>query len=267
MIGSAQVVHLVRDANGIEPFADFLDSYRRHPAGIEHELVLLFKGFRPERDASPYLERAAGLGARALYVEDRGLDLTAYRWALENLDAPHVCFLNSFSRIQCADWLARLAGPLAEQSVGMTGASGTFESMLSSAPRWLKPLRRRSFPPFPNPHLRSNAFMLAGPLALALGWRPPRHKREAWALESGKRSLTRQVLERGLAVLVMGCDGIAYPPERWRESATFRAGAQRNLLVADKRTEQYAEADPEFKRQLERMAWGSPESSPLAAPS
>jgi hypothetical protein len=266
-MGSVQVVHLVRAGNGIEPFADFLDSYRCHPAGMEHELVLLFKGFRSKRDVSPYLERAAGLDARALYTEDRGFDLSAYRRALENLDAPHVCFLNSFSRILYAEWLARLAGPLAEEDVGMTGASGTFESMLSSAPRWLKPLRRRSFPPFPNPHLRSNAFLLARSLALALGWNSLRYKHDAWALESGKRSLTRQVLERGLLVLVMGRDGIAYEPERWRESATFRSGEQRNLLVADKRTEQYAEADAGFKRQLERMAWGSPESSQRAPPS
>lgn len=60
-----------------------------------------------------------------------------------------------------------------------------------------------------------------------------------------------------MKVLVVGRDGVAYPPERWRESATFRSGDQRNLLIADNRTEQYAAADPRFKRTLEEMAWGS----------
>ena len=55
---------------------------------------------------------------------------------------------------------------------------------------------------------------------------------------------------------VVGRDGVAYPSERWRESATFRSGGQRNLLIADNRTFQYEQADPAFKNTLERMAWG-----------
>src|SRR5665213_1673531 len=46
------VVHLVRAANGIEPFRAFLESYVRHPAGLQHELVLLFKGFSSDREAA-----------------------------------------------------------------------------------------------------------------------------------------------------------------------------------------------------------------------
>jgi hypothetical protein len=52
-MSSVQVVHLVRAINGIEPFADLLDSHRRHPAGIEHQLVL----------ADPHVR--LGLGQRA----------------------------------------------------------------------------------------------------------------------------------------------------------------------------------------------------------
>ncbi len=42
------VIHLVRQANGLPAFRAFLDSYRRHPAGIAHQLVLLCKGFTDE---------------------------------------------------------------------------------------------------------------------------------------------------------------------------------------------------------------------------
>jgi hypothetical protein len=104
--------------------------------------------------------------------------------------------------------------------------------------------------------LRTNGFMLDRELMLDLDWPLPRSKLEALALESGSRSISRQVWERGLDVRVVGCDGVAYPAERWRESATFRSGAQRNLLIADNRTLQYEEADPAFKDTLERMAWG-----------
>jgi hypothetical protein len=76
------------------------------------------------------------------------------------------------------------------------------------------------------------------------------------ALESGRGSISNQIWERGKKVLVVGRNGVAYPPESWRASATFRSGDQRNLLIADNRTEQYAAADPCFKRRLELMAWG-----------
>ncbi len=136
------------------------------------------------------------------------------------------------------------------------GCGGSCESAYSAAPFWLRRRRGREFPPFPNPHLRTNGFMLARELMLELDWPLSRSKLEALALESGRRSISRQVWERGLDVRVVGRDGVAYPSERWRESATFRSGDQRNLLISDNRTLQYEQADAAFKSTLERMAWG-----------
>ena len=95
---------------------------------------------------------------------------------------------------------------------------------------------------------------------LSLDWETGRSKASAWALESGRRSISSQVWHSGGQVLVVGRDAVAYASERWRESGTFRSGGQRNLLVADNRTEQYANADPALRATLERMAWGSQES-------
>ena len=183
-------------------------------------------------------------------------DLAAYLLAARKVQAQRLCFLNSYSRPLAPDWLATLNAPFADPSVGMVGASGSFESAFSAAPRWLRPLRRRDFAPFPNPHLRSNAFVLDRELMLGLKWQVSRSKTTAWALESGRGSISNQIWEREMKVLVVGRDGVAYPPERWRESATFRRGDQRNLLIADNRTEQYAAADLTFKRRLEQIAWG-----------
>jgi hypothetical protein len=73
-------------------------------------------------------------------------------------------------------------------------------------------------------------------------------------LEGSRRSLTRQVQERGLETLVVGRDG-TYPPERWRESATFRSGEQANLLLADNRTRHYQEAGRVARFGLAWLAW------------
>ncbi|HEY5053830.1 MAG TPA: hypothetical protein VII45_10525, partial [Solirubrobacterales bacterium] len=109
--------------------------------------------------------------------------------------------------------------------------------------------------PFPNPHLRTNGFALDRELLLSLDWPTGLTKLGAVALEGGSRSLTRQVQERGLATVVVGRNGVAYPPERWRQSATFRAGQQANLLLADNRTRHYQEAGPLTRRGLAWLAW------------
>jgi hypothetical protein len=58
-------------------------------------------------------------------------------------------------------------------------------------------------------------------------------------------------------MLVVGRDGVAYPTERWRESATYRSGGQANLLIADNRTRQYETASPRRRLKLEQMTWGT----------
>jgi len=51
------VVHLVREANGLEPFDTFMDSYRRMDSELEHDLVLLLKGFANRSAHAAYLAR------------------------------------------------------------------------------------------------------------------------------------------------------------------------------------------------------------------
>jgi hypothetical protein len=257
------------------PFRRFLESYIRYPAGVQHELVLLFKGFGSEREAAPYMQLVDGLAVEAMFVDDEGFDLTAYGTAAERLERDSYCFLNSFSVILARDWLAPLTRWAGQPGVGMVGPTGTFESHLQGAARGgestqsLLWLRRRvavrklraHFPPFPNPHLRSNAFIADRELLLELGLERAVDKDAAHSLESGWRSITRQVLAMGLSVLVIGRDGNAYEPREWPASCTFRSGEQENLLIGDNRTEEYRLAAPAVRSTLSELAWGR--SSPL----
>ena len=81
-------------------------------------------------------------------------------------------------------------------------------------------------------------------------------KRDTYLLESGRRSITRQILERGLRAVVAGRDGRAYGVKDWAASRTYRSGEQDNLLVADRRTEDWLAASPRLRRRLSRDAWG-----------
>jgi len=93
-------------------------------------------------------------------------------------------------------------------------------------------------------------------LLLELGLESAVHKDAAHRLESGWDSVTRQIHGRGLAAVVAGRNGQAYLPEQWPHSHTFRSGNQENLLVADRRTDEYAAASPERRRVLTQLAWG-----------
>lgn len=129
--GTTAVVHLVRCQNGLGPFDAFLRSYDAHDAGVDHELVFVFKGF-PTPDAyAPYLRRAQGRHAAEVHVADDGFDIQAYRTAASDLPHARLCFLNSFSEILAPGWLAGLSRALDDEHVGAVGASGSWASLRS----------------------------------------------------------------------------------------------------------------------------------------
>jgi hypothetical protein len=256
------VVHLVWEPLGPAALQRFVASYRAHPAGADHRLAIVFKGFGDAGPGAAHLAALEGLRHETLRYDAPTLDLPAYAWSAGALDASHLCFLNSESVLLADGWLAALLEPLRDPGVGATGATGSYES-----PHSVIPLRRRRWPSFPNPHLRTNAFALARGLMREMRWPPVRTKRAAWELESGRDGFTRQVWAHGLRTLVVGRDGRAYAPAEWPRSATFRSGAQANLLVADNRTRQWEEADADLRARLSRLAWGAdPEAAAAQAP-
>jgi hypothetical protein len=252
------LVHLVWAPLGIEPFERFVSSYRAHPAGLEHRLVLVFKEFGDARRSAAWDALAEQVAHRRVDMPDPALDLAAYRRVAVGSDAARLCFTNSAAVVLADGWLAALDSALAAPGVGMAGATGSWESTYTSAPIWLRPFRRRHFGPFPNPHLRTNAFMLDRDLMLDLDWPDVgTDKLAALRLENGRRSISRQVVERGLSLVVAGRDGRVYEEPEWPASGTFRSGAQANLLVGDNRTDQFRDANPARRRELARFAWGT----------
>lgn len=231
-----------------DDFATFLASYRAYPAGHVHRLYIVFKGFA-DNAARRDGERAFdGIDFVAIDTDDRRFDLGAYADATRQVSEDVVCFLNTFSEILSPYWLAKLVRNLDSPGVGMVSATGSYESLAYI---------NRLFPPFPNPHLRSNAFAMRRGDALAMFAQfEIEDKLDCFFIESGPDSLTRQMFGRGLTCLIVGADGRGFDPDRWPTSGTSRQGTQHNLLVADNFTRQFDAAAAPFRRECEARSWG-----------
>ncbi|MHC2363017.1 glycosyltransferase family A protein [Rhizobium leguminosarum] len=339
MASKIAVLYLARLAEGFAAFEAFAETYRKHPAGELHDLVIICKGFAKPGEHAAIDAIFKGIDYKTISVpEDIGLDIHAYRAAARKIDNEYIVCLNTFSNLRAGNWLAKLWSNMSKPGVGMVGATGSFESLYSSIEAiefylwslrqparyneqlnrdftWLlrhvdpvtmrqkesKRLRirrmmgdvlrnRPSFsklqeylptvwanaighngghryfrdvPQFPNPHIRSNAFMvrrtdlLGAPL-------PDKSKFACCQFESGIHGLSITALNKGLELLVVGADGVGYPLEQWPTCRAFRSGDQSNLLVSDNQTDAFDRFSKDEKRTHLVMTWGGydPEIDP-----
>jgi hypothetical protein len=296
------VVHLVRRGTSLEPFEEFLASYDAHPAGMPHELAIVFKGFRTPSETEPHLRHAGDRVHEVVYVDDSGFDLTAYFAAAARLGRARYCFLNSYSEILVDGWLALLSSALDDPTVGVVGATGscasvrsylryhlglggTYQHILGDRtharrtlarldthrdpavdPRWLAgklttaaEMRDQAmhFESFPSPHVRTNAFMLSGEVCERISMSSLKRKVDAYRVESGRASITRQVEKLGLRAVVVSRDGVIHDQDTWPGSGVFWQRRQEGLIVADNQTRDYERGDPEIRSFLSRYAWGT----------
>jgi hypothetical protein len=111
---------------------------------------------------------------------------------------------------------------------------------------------------YPNPHIRTNAFMIERDCFLSLTHPVFSSKSAVYRFESGRKSLTNQILAKGLTAVVLGRNGDVYDIPEWKSSSTFWINDQVNLIVADNRTTDYAQGNQVLRRRLENSAWIHP---------
>jgi hypothetical protein len=277
MPASTMVAHLVWAPLGLGAFDGFLKSYRTFPAGASHQLVILYNGFRSAAELSEYSRLADDIPHTPHVFPCPLLDLPAYFTAAGSSNAEYVCFLNSYSRILDEHWLDKMLTCAQEENVGIVGATGSHESPYSTmansrplfASTFLHPypftvlrewralyLARRRFPPFPNPHVRSNSFLLKRDAFLALRRWKMQKKFPTFLFESGWQGMTRQLIAAGRRPLIVGRDGVGYEAPDWASARTYHSGRQENLLIEDNRTNLYQNATIEVQARMRWLSWG-----------
>jgi hypothetical protein len=317
------VFYLARAAEGVGAFVGFADSYGRFPAGKAHRLVVIYKGFDTEPETPLKTIRHD-----QVFVSDDLTDIGSYIEAARQCASEYVCPLNTFSAILAPGWLGYLYNTVSKPSVGIAGATASWESIHDTftylgkavwlaetmntpvhyammhqfapylrlhAPKWTArytaaslrtkllslaraaysasqeagfpeywsavtapggPLEQyREIPQFPNPHIRSNGFIIRRTDLLREFPSIDPGKHAAHLFESGPRGLTTRLLAAGKSAVVVGRDGRAYLPHEWPSSNTFRLDNQPNLLIGDNQTRSFPQL-PRAERQTQAyLTW------------
>ena len=282
------VFHLVRQSNDIKMFRDFIHSYETFDAQIEHQLVIIFKGFSSDSELLEYKALLKQIPHKTFSVTDEGFDITAYIKASKFFakDYDYFCFLNSHALLLAEGWLTKLFSSLQQSNVGLVGATGSWQSLrgadgtgaivLSAINYSVKalfnnmPMREkyyeikdvllhalflRHFARFPNAHVRTNAFMLSSQLMLENGNHNVLTKNDAYQFESGKRGLSSSIIVKGLKLRIVGADGKSYDESEWPDSNVYMQGTQDNLLVSDNMTRKFMHRTGSLRTRLWELAW------------
>jgi len=241
-------------ARGFHPswqhaFQRFVTSYKNFPTGIPHRLYVIYKGYHDAEHLAEGQSCFADLPHTEIHTDDSGFDIGCYQRAARDMREELVCFLNTKSEVLCANWLRNLAKHLARPGVGLVGNTGSYESLHYKIP---------TIPQFPNPHIRTNAFLIRRTLFTGIAARfDIRTKTDGWMFESGPDGLSRQVVREGLQLLVVGRAGKAYESSSWPESNTYRT-ANAAPLIGDDTYREFLAGDPVFRRDEAAITWGTP---------
>jgi hypothetical protein len=113
-----------------------------------------------------------------------------------------------------------------------------------------------AFPAFPNPHVRSNGFLIDRSRLTEFDFGALVSKLDCCGFESGAASLTRRIRAAGLAAVVVGKDGRRYDVADWWKSGTFRLADQENLLLTDNQSRGWTAMSAGSRETHVRMTWG-----------
>ena len=227
----------------------FLNSYRQHRCGVDHSLYVIFEGFADARALDEAKHLFGSVRHQPVLLRDDRCGIGACIELANRIHEDLICVLDTPSEILADDWLRKLAVNLALPNVALVGATGSYRSLGQL---------KQSSPMFPNPHLRLNAFMIDREMLRSIGSNQVfAEPLDVLHFESGRQSLTRQILAMNRDILLVGRNGRGYSPKWWPTSDTCFQGTQSNLLVADDQTRGFAALRWPAKRAIALSAWGS----------
>jgi hypothetical protein len=211
------VVYIARgaDPNWCTRFVRFALSYKEHPAGIDHQLYIIFKEFENEDNLVLARKLFSRLNPVEIldYIEFNSYGGGCFQEACNHVKEPLLCTLVSTTEIMHDDWLAKLYAAFTNSpNIGLVGCTGSKEATL---------------------HIRDTAILIDREFYQSVVGQFDFKTSKLGYLdfEHGPTNLTSQVLASGKAVLVVEKDRVLSPHE-WGHT-TYRGNLE-NVLVHDR---------------------------------
>jgi len=230
---------------GIETVETFLNSYKAHPAGMEHSLFIIAKNWTDNVEYKKLRKLAEENNARIIETPNDGFDFGSYFRVSKTIESDYILFLSSSINIRSANWLISHYNAFkCDPSVVLVGAMGS----------WGDTEKRI----FPNYHIRTCSFMMKRELFVeyASAQKIPETKEDTYEMEHGENSLTNFVLNKGYKAVVVNSDGGIFAPEDWDISQTYRHPGEWKSVFSDKHSLYYYQINDDDKQSFERTAWG-----------
>jgi len=245
---SYATVYLARIGNPIWQTRAFLDSYFSNDPGEITPLYLLHKGY-PESKVDPALlelPEHQRNRIRLLWVSDDGLSLLAcYKVCQLITEFDYLLFLNSHSFIESKDWALLYQNALIEtKGNALIGTTGCWEGLSKLGLT------------FPEPHVRTNAFLIRKTTFMAAYKTPRLTKTECLFFESGPDSFSNYCIAQGIEIFILDSSGKLFSPDKWKQSKTFRSGDQINLIISDNATRHFWYSRNSRREKMSKSSWG-----------
>lgn len=228
----------------LEVFEQFVESYKNFSAGIEHNLIILIKKSTPRYFYNRIVEYTKKNNLKHIKLSDDGLDIGAFMLAAKELQGEYMFCIGSGMTILCDDWLLKFDNAFKnDEKIQLAGAMGSYAQGHSDR--------------FPNPHIRTCAFMMKRNLFLqyAASHKFPETKEDTWEIEHGADSLTNFVLNQGgQTVVVVNNDGNVFYTADWEKAQAYIT-LESKAIMDDKWARRYALTDEYLRTKIEMENW------------
>lgn len=204
----------------------FYESYQQHAAGIDHDFIVVHKSAFDD----PIFD-----GQNIVHHSNYGYDIgTLQKLSEQYSDYDVIVQMGGHARILHDNWLHKIVEPFKNPKVAMVGTSGSLEQ---------------------RPHIRT-ANVAFRPSAMNTVIFPEflESKESQYEFEHGENSAYNQLLTSGYLCGMVDKSGTFYT-DNWRNTKTYRAGEQENLLVADRHTDAYEYGVIGQRIYLRKLAW------------
>lgn len=193
----------------------FVESYRKHAPGLDHETVVACTLGRPNAASERLF---SGLPSVRFFVHNNaGYDIGAFQAVVKDLDCDLMICLGAGVYFRQDGWLRRILEAWQKHGVALYGAMGNGGNARVSA----------------LPHIRTVAFWLPPDLLRAYPIKVERPE-QRYPFEHGPQSLSQWVWKVGLECWMVAQSG-EYRLAQWNSLRNgFQRGNQSELLMGDR---------------------------------